>query len=212
MPPVTGGARAPRVGRGRHRIGLFALAFLLMATIAMASMVRFTGRQEPERRPAERPPSAPAPAIGPGGLVIPVAGVSPGAVTDSWGQARAAGAREHHGTDIMAAGGTPVLAAAAGTVEKLFDSRDGGHTLYVRSGDGRWSYYYAHLAAYAADVREGVRVRAGQHIGFVGDTGNAGPGNYHLHFGVARMAPGERWWAGAPVNPYPLLVGKGAAR
>ena len=51
------------------------------------------------------------------------------------------------------------------------------------------------------------RVRAGETIAYVGDTGNAGAGNYHLHFAVARMGPGERWWQGTPVDPYPLLAG-----
>lgn len=149
---------------------------------------------------------------GPGALVVPVAGYPVGALRDSWGDERAGGARAHHGTDLMAARGTPVVAAADGTVEKLFQSHDGGTTLYVRSSDGAWSYYYAHLAGYAAGMREGLRVRAGDTLGYVGDSGNAGAGNTHLHFGVSRMAPGERWWAGEPVDPYPLLAGSGARR
>ena len=201
----------PRARRRARKFGLFIVAFLAMATIAVASMVRFTGRQDGKPRPAAQP-ETPVADVGPGGLVLPVAGVRASQIADTWGQSRANGARAHQGTDIMAAGGTPVLATAAGTVEKLFDSGAGGHTIYVRSNDGRWTYYYAHLAAYAADIREGLRVRAGQPIAFVGDTGNAGPGNYHLHFGIARMAPGDRWYQGTPVNPYPLLVGGGARR
>lgn len=112
----------------------------------------------------------------------------------------------------MAPGGTPVLAAAAGTIEKLFDSAAGGHTIYVRSTDRRWTFYYAHLAAYAPGLAEGSAVRAGQPIAFVGDTGNAGAGNFHLHFGISRMQPNERWWQGQPVNPYPLLAGSGDGR
>ncbi|RZK77209.1 MAG: M23 family metallopeptidase, partial [Methylobacterium sp.] len=152
------------------------------------------------------------PRAGPGGLIMPVAGFPAGALRDSWGAARGDGTRAHHGTDLMAAGGTPVVAAAPGTVEKLFQSHDGGTTLYVRSPDGRWSFYYAHLAGYAPRIREGMRVRAGDPLGYVGDTGNAGGGNTHLHFGVSRMAPGERWWQGEPVDPYPLLAGSGARR
>ena len=112
----------------------------------------------------------------------------------------------------MAPGGTPVLAAAPGRIEKLFQSRLGGTTLYVRSPDGAWTYYYAHLAGYAEGVREGMAVRAGDRLGYVGDTGDAGPGNYHLHFGLTRMAPGERWWQGRDVNPYPMLAGKASGR
>jgi murein DD-endopeptidase MepM/ murein hydrolase activator NlpD len=201
------------VRRGLGRVGLFALAFLAMAAVAVASMVRFTGRIErPERTASAPPAAAPAPTAGPGGLVVPVQGVALRTIPDTWGQSRDGGARGHEGTDIMAPGGTPVLAAAPGVVEKLFDSGAGGHTIYVRSRDRLWSYYYAHLAAYAPGLREGAAVRAGQAIGFVGDTGNAGAGNYHLHFGIARMRGDEGWWQGQPVNPYPLLVGSPRSR
>jgi murein DD-endopeptidase MepM/ murein hydrolase activator NlpD len=148
----------------------------------------------------------------PAALTIPVAGVAPAAIVDSWGDAREGGARDHHGTDIMAPGGTPVLAAADGTVEKLFDSRLGGTTLYIRSPDRRWVYYYAHLSDYAPGIAEGVAVQAGQPIAYVGDTGDAGPGNTHLHFGVQRMRAGEGWWQGRDVNPYPLLAGTTGGR
>lgn len=145
-------------------------------------------------------------------LVVPVAGVAREALRDSWGEARGGGARGHHGADIMAPGGSTVVAAADGVVEKLFQSRLGGTTLYVRSLDRRWVYYYAHLAGYARGVVEGRRVRAGEPIAFVGDTGDAGQGNYHLHFGLQRMTPNQRWWQGEDVNPYPLLAGTGERR
>ena len=191
------------------RLGWILLAAIVISAGAFLSLVSFgsgsSGIRERVRQAVPLGRAAVSP--GPGGLVIPVAGYPEGALRDSWGDARGGGTRAHHGTDLMAARGTPVIAAAAGTIEKLFQSGDGGTTLYVRSLDGRWSYYYAHLAAYAAGMREGMRVRAGQPIGFVGDTGNAGAGNTHLHFGVSRMAAGDRWWAGEPVNPYPLLAG-----
>lgn len=142
-------------------------------------------------------------------LAVPVAGVSRAMLSDNWGDPRDNGLREHHGTDIMAPAGRPVTAAAPGTVEKLFRSNAGGITAYVRSPDRRWSYYYAHLGGYAPGLREGLTVRTGDPIGYVGDTGNAGPGNYHLHFGLSRMAPGDGWWQGTPVDPYPSLAGKG---
>ena len=106
---------------------------------------------------------------------------------------------------MMAPGGTPVLAAHDGTIDKLFQSRLGGTTLYLRSADSRWVTYYAHLAGYVPGLAQGQRIAAGQRIGFVGDTGDAGPGNTHLHFALHRMAPGERWHQGTPVNPYPAL-------
>ncbi|PKP91989.1 MAG: M23 family peptidase [Alphaproteobacteria bacterium HGW-Alphaproteobacteria-16] len=139
-------------------------------------------------------------------LIVPVAGISFAAIRSNWGEAREEGARVHEGLDIMAPGGTPVIAAADGVVEKLFQSDAGGITLYQRSADGRWIFYYAHLAAYAPGIAEGRGVRAGQAVGYVGDTGNAGLGNYHLHFGISRMGPGESWHQGVPVDPYPLLA------
>jgi murein DD-endopeptidase MepM/ murein hydrolase activator NlpD len=144
-------------------------------------------------------------------LTIPVQGVHRKDIVDTWGQSRANGARTHQATDIMAPGGTPVIAAATGTVEKLFYSNGGGGiTLYERSPDRLWQYYYAHLQGYAPGIHEGQIVREGDLLGFVGDTGNAGAGNFHLHFGVSRMQPNEGWWQGLPVNPYPLLAGGGA--
>ncbi len=142
-------------------------------------------------------------------LVVPVSGVGAAQLTDTWGQARAEGAREHHAIDIMAPRGTPVVAAAAGTVEKLFESRDGGHTVYVRRADPAWIDYYAHLDSYAPDLREGVAVRRGQLLGVVGSTGDASPEAPHLHYEIKRMAAGEKWYEGRDVNPYPIL--KGAA-
>ncbi|WP_033919949.1 M23 family metallopeptidase [Sphingomonas sp. 37zxx] len=146
-------------------------------------------------------------------LTVPVAGVSRDSIRSSWNDPRGQGDRAHQGNDIMAARGTPVLAAADGTVEKLFDSGGGGGTtLYIRSPDRQWSYYYAHLAGYAPGMREGLAVRAGEKIGFVGDTGNAGIGNYHLHFGMHLMQPGDAWHEGRAVDPTPLLAGTAAAR
>lgn len=145
--------------------------------------------------------------IGPAGLAIPVPGVKPGQLVDTFDQARASGGR-HDAIDIMAPEGTPVIAAADGTIEKLFDSVRGGTTIYERSGDGRWIYYYAHLSAYVAGLHEGQRVERGQSIGRVGHTGDASAAAPHLHFAINQMAPGERWWHGTPINPYPLLAGK----
>ena len=147
--------------------------------------------------------------VGPAGLAIPVAGVKAGQLVDTYTQARAGGARVHDAIDIIAPAGTPVVAAAPGTVAKLFFSTGGGGiTAYVRSDDGRWIYYYAHLSAYAPGLREGQRVRRGTPIGYVGATGNANSAGPHLHFAINRMNPREKWWQGSPINPYPLLAGK----
>jgi murein DD-endopeptidase MepM/ murein hydrolase activator NlpD len=163
--------------------------------------------------PASVPTVAAPPApivLAPSGLALPVAGVKPEQLVDTYSAARAGG-RVHDATDIMAPRGTAVVAAAPGTVEKLFFSRGGGGiTAYVRSPDGQWQYYYAHLDAYAPGLHEGQIVKRGDPIGLVGSTGDASPEAPHLHFAINRMAPGQRWWQGSPINPYPLLAGKKA--
>jgi peptidoglycan LD-endopeptidase LytH len=150
--------------------------------------------------------------VGPAGLAIPVQGIKAGQLTDTFTQARAGGARRHDAIDIMADEGTPVVAAADGQVEKLFFSNGGGGmTVYVRSPDTRWTYYYAHLLSYAPGLAEGQQVKRGQLLGRVGHSGNANPAGPHLHFAINRMEPGERWYQGEPINPYPLLAGKKAS-
>ena len=150
--------------------------------------------------------------VGPAGLAIPVQGVKADQLTDTFTQARAGGQRIHDAIDIMAAEGTPVIAATDGKVEKLFFSNGGGGiTVYVRSPDQRWSYYYAHLQGYEPGLAEGQQVKRGQLIGRVGHTGNASAEGPHLHFAINRMQPGEKWWQGSPINPYPLLAGKRAS-
>jgi peptidoglycan LD-endopeptidase LytH len=187
------------------RLGGTILAVILLSAALFASMLSF-GPGAPQRQRAPEPEAAAPPPTADGGLVVPVAGIPRGALRDSWGDPREGGARAHRGLDIMAPGGTRVLAAGPGMVEKLFESRLGGTTLYIRSPDRRWIHYYAHLSAYAPGMAEGRRVRAGEWIANVGDTGDAGPGNHHLHFAMQRMRPGERWWQGEDVNPYPLLA------
>jgi murein DD-endopeptidase MepM/ murein hydrolase activator NlpD len=151
--------------------------------------------------------------VGPAGLAIPVAGVKPRDLVDTYSQARAGGARVHDAIDIMAPTGTPVVAAAPGRVEKLFFSEGGGGiTAYIRSDDNLWSYYYAHLSAYAPGLHEGQRLLRGAPVGYVGFTGNATPAGPHLHFAINRMAPGEKWYQGTPINPYPLLAGNSVRR
>jgi len=146
--------------------------------------------------------------VGPAGLAIPVQGVKQDGLLDTFTHARAGG-RVHDAIDIMAAEGTPVIAAADGTIEKLFFSNGGGGiTIYERSNDGKWTYYYAHLQGYAPGLAEGQKVRQGQVIGRVGHTGNANAAGPHLHFAINRMEPGQKWYQGEPINPYPLLAGK----
>lgn len=147
-----------------------------------------------------------------GGLVVPVEGVKVAQLADTWGQSRAGGDRAHQATDIMAPRGTAVLAAAAGTVEKIFESADGGHTVYVRRNDLQWQDYYAHLDTYAPGLAEGMKVAQAQRIGTVGSTGDADAQAPHLHYAINAMAGGDKWWQGKAVNPYPILAGGASAR
>jgi len=192
------------------RVGWGLLLVFLIVIALFALMVRNSGGpgkpQTTSRTPTQVAPVAAA-MPGGGGLVIPVAGMTPDKLSDTWGDARGDGTRQHHAIDIMAPRGTPVLAAAAGRVEKIFESRDGGHTIYIRRADRAWQDYYAHLDSYAPGLKEGLVVRQGQEIGQVGSTGDASPDAPHLHYEIHRMAPGDGWWKGSEINPYPILSG-----
>jgi peptidoglycan LD-endopeptidase LytH len=138
------------------------------------------------------------------GLIIPVAGVKADQLVDTYTAARSQG-RTHNAIDIMAAKGTPVLAAIAGPVKRLFISVKGGITLYQFGPDSHTVYYYAHLDKYAPGIAEGKMLKQGEVLGYVGDTGNAGTGNYHLHFAVWKIKDPKNFWTGDDQNPYILL-------
>lgn len=152
--------------------------------------------------------STPSAAVRPGdrNLMIPVAGIVAADLVDTFADARGEGTRLHEAIDIMAPAGTPVVAAAGGTIERLFVSGAGGNTIYVRSPDRETIHYYAHLAGYAPGLREGQRVARGDRLGTVGSTGNAAPDAPHLHFAILRTTADAEWWEPATaLNPYPLL-------
>ena len=160
----------------------------------------------PSASPTQGPPQpAGGPAsVAPSGLVIPVAGIRPEQLQDTFSSARSEG-RRHDAIDIIAPRGTPVLAAANGRVVRLFQSVKGGLTLYQLGTDDRTVYYYAHLERYADGLAEGRFARRGETIGYVGDTGNATPGNYHLHFQIYTVTDPKKFWNGENLNPYNLL-------
>jgi peptidoglycan LD-endopeptidase LytH len=147
----------------------------------------------------------------PGQLLIPVAGVKAEQLIDSFTDARSEG-RVHDSIDIPAPAGTPVLAAADGEIIKFFDSEKGGITIYQLSSDRKFVYYYAHLQRRSEDIKEGQPVERGRTIGYVGDTGNAGAGNFHLHFSIMAVSDPKRYWEGISINPYPLLTNRPAAK
>lgn len=140
------------------------------------------------------------------GLLIPVAGVTAEQLRDSFYEGRSEG-RMHQALDIMAPQGTPVIASADGKV-KLYTSERGGIMIYVTDLSAPYVYYYGHLQRYAEGIYDGRQVLRGEIIAYVGDTGNAGPGNYHLHFGISKVATQGKWSGGEPINPYPLLTGR----
>jgi len=150
------------------------------------------------------PTPEPANFVGQVNLIIPVAGVRPDQLIDTFDDARSEG-RVHDAIDIPAAAETPVLAAADGKILKLFNSERGGTTIYQLNANGDLVFYYAHLARYADGLAEGNTVKQGELIAYVGDTGNAGAGNYHLHFSIAAVSDPKRYWEGTNINPYPLL-------
>ncbi len=145
-------------------------------------------------------------ALIPGGVIVPVAGITPSDLNDNYMQVRGGGTRLHGAIDIMAPRNTPVLAAVDGTVRKLFTSAGGGLTIYQFDQNEERIYYYAHLDRYAPLLREGQFVRQGSVIGFVGTTGNAAPDAPHLHFAIEMLPPTKEWWKGTPINPYPVLT------
>jgi peptidoglycan LD-endopeptidase LytH len=111
--------------------------------------------------------------------------------------------RVHEGLDIMAGLGQEVYAADTGvlviqTVNGTPSATLSGNAWRLRLSDGTY-YFYGHLSAFAAGLTQGSSVIRGQLIGYVGDTGNPGPGNYHLHFEVHPQG-------GVAVDPFPLLT------
>jgi murein DD-endopeptidase MepM/ murein hydrolase activator NlpD len=120
----------------------------------------------------------------------------------SFGQPRANGTRSHEGIDLMASLGQDIYAVDNGVLWK--QAIDGptallsGNAWYLKLPDGTY-YFYAHLSAFASGLKVGDTVTRGQVIGYVGDTGDPGPGNYHLHFEVHPNG-------GAAVDPFPLLT------
>lgn len=164
---------------------LFFLATLINILLSLATpfLTTLLYRMELERQPP------------PGRLVIPVDGVKPSALRDSWHAPRSGG-RRHEGIDIFAKRGTPVRATTEGIVLKTSTSRLGGQVVWTL-GPGGHRHYYAHLDRFA-DVRSGQRIAAGTLLGYVGTTGNARGTPPHLHYGIYTRR--------GPVNPFDLFA------
>lgn len=174
----------------------------------------------PEPRPVQPSIPAPPPAtgqpsaitedsrlwgLGANQLSLPIAGLRPEDLYDSFEEARGGGDRSHEALDIMAPRGTPVRAMVDGPVKKLFESKAGGLTVYQFGADETYCYYYAHLDRYADGLIEGKVLKRGEVLGYVGSTGNASPDAPHLHLAISRLGQEKNWWEGIPMNPYPIL-------
>jgi murein DD-endopeptidase MepM/ murein hydrolase activator NlpD len=136
-------------------------------------------------------------------LLFPVRGFDQAPLRDTFNDKR--GVRRHQALDIFAPRGTPVVAVDDGRIARLLRNPLGGITLYQIDVEEKRIYYYAHLDRYAAGIFEGMDVRRGDILGYVGSTGNAPARSPHLHFAIHELGGDKRWWKGKPVDPYPLL-------
>jgi peptidoglycan LD-endopeptidase LytH len=130
-------------------------------------------------------------------LQMPVVGIRPYDLSNSWGDDRDGGRRKHKGIDIFAPKGTAIVAVADGILSYIGEQPKGGNCLWLTTEEGT-SFYYAHLDRWAPGLYEGMEVRSGDLLGFVGNTGNAKTTPSHLHFGVNEDDE--------MVNPYPILT------
>ena len=136
-----------------------------------------------------------------GRLIMPVAGVAPREIRDSFRSPRSGG-RTHKAIDIFAARGTPVVALTPGEIVRVGVDGLGGNVVRLQSASGRYEFYYAHLHTFAPGLRTGQKVAQGDTLGTVGTTGNARATPPHLHFQILlHSSDGER----RPLNPYSLL-------
>jgi murein DD-endopeptidase MepM/ murein hydrolase activator NlpD len=135
-----------------------------------------------------------------GHYVFPVYG--PSSYVDTYGSARA-DVTYHHGDDIFGELGQPLVAVASGTVFSVGWNKVGGNRLWLLDEQGN-QFYYAHLSAFSAAAVNGARVKAGQVVGFMGNTGDAEGTPYHLHFEVHPVSLLYLGYDGA-VDPTPYL-------
>jgi hypothetical protein len=130
-------------------------------------------------------------------FAFPVKGQTTAAIQSFFLDPRDNNTRDHHGIDIFAPRHTPVLAVADGFVTSVATTPRGGHVVWIWHPERRQSHYYAHLQKQA--VTTGTRVKAGDIVGYVGNTGNARTTPPHLHFGIYSRGDG-------PINPLPWVA------
>jgi len=218
MRPVTLSAARPQPAWSAAFRAPLAAAVLTLAVVTSTSCAY---PQRPIYRPPPRPPvtqtgdtrptttaAAPEPDdvqyLRKRRLIIPVTGILAEQLHNDFNASRSGG-RRHNAIDILAPYGTPVIAADDGYIVRLTRNRFGGTVIYATDPEERVVYYYAHLAGYHDGVSDGKQIAKGDTIGYVGTSGNAPKDTPHLHFQITRMRPGGRYWAGQPLNPYPIL-------
>ncbi len=137
-------------------------------------------------------------------LLVPILGIARTDIRNDYG-ARRVGHR-HQGVDIPAPKGTPVVATVDGSVLKMKWDAGGGRTLRLLDSTGKFVFYYAHLSGYASGLHEGVSVKQGQVLGFVGRTGDVYGRGAHQHLGISSLlGDADHWWVARPLNPYRFL-------
>lgn len=164
-------------------IGLVWLAAFLAAPAASAWRYPLAVAQLLLREPPTR-------------LPVPVVGIQPTQLRDTWGAPRTGG-RLHQGIDIFAPRGRAILSTTSGIVTTRAQNRLGGQIVGILGPGGQW-HYYAHLDA-VAPLQIGQWVETGTLLGYVGDSGNAKGTPPHLHYGIYGAQ-------GGALNPYPLLT------
>ena len=137
-------------------------------------------------------------------LTLPVQGIKREQLRDTFNETRGS-SRKHEALDVLAPRNTPILAVEDGKVARLFLSDAGGITIYQFDPSETYCYYYAHLDRYADGLKEGMTIKRGQVLGYVGTTGNAPRNTPHLHFAIFKMGEDKRWWQGTAVDPYSVL-------
>ncbi len=196
---------------------IHAIALVLIATTACSASIR----PLPPLSPASVPPagsdggtsSVPANAddiafFESKPLMVPVEGVAPSQVPDSFNEGRSDG-RTHRASDILVPMGTRVVAAESGTIMRLSQNALGGTTIYMTDDSGRFIFYYAHLEKYADGLAAQEHVMQGDLLGYVGMSGNAPVP--HLHFQAMRRDAGRRDYWNSPavdVRTFFTLTGR----
>jgi murein DD-endopeptidase MepM/ murein hydrolase activator NlpD len=177
------------------------LTILVAALLASGCSARRRGVEPPAPATTDATPPA---------LMVPVEGIVPARVPDTFNAMR--GGRTHRAIDFAAPRGTPVVSVAGGQIYRIRHTGPGGLAVYATDSTRRWMFYYAHLDRFRDGLTEGMTLAQGDVIGFVGTTGNAPADTPHLHFQLMHARFDTRWWDGEAVDPRAYFVRTGEPR